>query len=148
MVAKPAAQLDDVFGALADETRRQILARLMTGPASTTALAAPFEMSLPGVSKHLGVLERAGLIERQLIGRERRCRLVAAPLEDAALWLERYRAFWDHQLNRLADFFHEAEAEHTRWPITQPTHPSASPSPARSRRRRKKSSPRGRRPKR
>src|SRR3954463_13733691 len=100
MLAKQTAQLDDVFGALADATRRQILARLASGPASTTALAAPFEMSLPGVSKHLGVLERAGLIERQLIGRERRCQLVAAPLEDAVLWLERYRAFWDHQLSR------------------------------------------------
>ena len=86
-----ADRLDAVFAALADPTRRAILARLANGEASVTALAEPFEMSLPAISKHLKVLERAGLIARGRTAQWRPCRLDAAPLKEAATWLEKYR---------------------------------------------------------
>jgi len=94
-------QLSVTFAALADPTRRAILARLATGECSVTELAEPFDMSLPAVSKHLGVLERAGLISRGRDAQWRPCRLEAAPIKDVAEWAERYRALWDQRLERL-----------------------------------------------
>jgi DNA-binding transcriptional ArsR family regulator len=92
------------FAALADPTRRAILARLATGECSVTELAEPFDMSLPAVSKHLGVLERAGLISRGRDAQWRPCRLEAAPLKDVAEWAERYRALWEQRLDRLDSY--------------------------------------------
>ena len=103
------AQLDRTFSALADPTRRAILARLSTGEATVTELAEPFEMSLPAVSKHLKVLERAGLIAR---GRERQwrpARLQAEPLKDVVEWVERYRRFWDESYDRLDEYLDELQ---------------------------------------
>ena len=95
-------QLDVVFGALADPTRRAILTRLAGGEATVTELAAPFAMSMPAVSKHLKVLERAGLITRGREAQWRPCRLEARPLGGATEWLERYRQFWEQAFDRLA----------------------------------------------
>ncbi|RMI32343.1 ArsR/SmtB family transcription factor [Nocardia stercoris] len=94
-------QLDSVFAALSDATRRAILARLAEGEATVGELAEPFAMSLPAVSKHLKVLERAGLITRSRDAQWRRCRLEPAPLAAATDWLERYRIFWGDRLDRL-----------------------------------------------
>src|SRR6266849_2457747 len=91
----PSDHLSVTFGALADPTRRAILARLASGEASVTELAEPFDMSLPGFSKHLKVLQRAGLIEQGRQAQWRPCRLQAEPLKDLAEWVERYRRFWD-----------------------------------------------------
>ncbi|TDD33539.1 ArsR family transcriptional regulator [Actinomadura sp. KC06] len=93
--------LDATFAALADPTRRAILARLRSGEASVSELAAPFDMSQPAVSKHLKVLERAGLITRGRDAQRRPCRLRPGPLEDAAGWLENYRAFWEDRFQNL-----------------------------------------------
>src|SRR6266581_1041598 len=101
--------LDRTFAALADPTRRAILARLASGEASVTELARPFEMSLPAVSKHLKVLERAGLIAR---GRERQwrpARLEARPLKEVAEWTERYRRFWEESYDRLDEYLEEIQ---------------------------------------
>lgn len=95
-------RLDSVFAALADPTRRAIIQRLARGDASVGELARPFRVSRPAISKHLGVLERAGLVRRTKEGRVRRCRLDADRLRDAARWIERYRIFWDAKLERLA----------------------------------------------
>lgn len=94
-------QLDATFAALADPTRRAILARLADGEATVTELAAPFAMSQPAVSKHLKVLERAGLVSRGRRAQRRPCRLEARPLRAATDWLERYRAFWEDNYQRL-----------------------------------------------
>jgi len=102
-------RLNATFAALADPTRRAILARLASGEASVSELAAPFEMSLPAVSKHLKVLERAGLITRGRAAQWRPCRLEAAPLKDAADWLEEYRRFWEESFDRLEDYLHELQ---------------------------------------
>ena len=102
-------RLDRTFAALADPTRRAILARLAAGEASVTTLAEPFEMSLPAVSKHLKVLERAGLITR---GRERQwrpARLEARPLKEVAEWAERYRRFWEESYDRLDEYLDELQ---------------------------------------
>src|SRR5246500_5695153 len=99
--------LDATFAALADSTRRAILARLASGEASVTELAAPFDMTLPGISKHLKVLERAGLISRGREAQWRPCRLRAAPLKDVARWLEHYRRFWEGSFDRLDDYLQE-----------------------------------------
>lgn len=96
------AQLDLVFSALADTTRRRILARLVEGPASITELAAPFSMTLPAVSKHVRVLERAGLMRRERDGWYHRCQLATAPLQPAIAFLETYRPFWENTLDALA----------------------------------------------
>ena len=106
--------LSATFRALADPTRRAILARLADGEAGVTALAEPFAMSLPAVSKHLRVLERAGLIERGRRAQWRPCRLDAAPLREVADWVELYRRFWDASLDRLDDYLGEIQ--------TQPMH--------------------------
>lgn len=97
------ARLDHVFSALADPTRRAILARLAEGDASMGELAEPFEITLAAVSKHVQVLERAGLVVREARGRERRCHLDARPLEAASDWTDRYRRFWEARLDALDD---------------------------------------------
>jgi DNA-binding transcriptional ArsR family regulator len=108
-VAAVTDRLDRTFAALADPTRRAILARLAAGDASVTELAEPFAMSLPAVSKHLKVLERAGLIAR---GRERQwrpARLQAGPLREVAEWTERYRRFWEESYDRLDEYLEELQ---------------------------------------
>ena len=94
-------RLDDTFAALADPTRRAILARLMAGEASVTELAEPFAMSLPAISKHLKVLERAGLITKSRDGQRRNCRITATPLKNATSWLNEYRRHWEANLESL-----------------------------------------------
>jgi len=109
--------LSNTFAALADPTRRAILARLASGEASVTELAEPFEMSMPAVSKHLKVLERAGLIARGREAQWRPCRLDAAPLKDVAGWIENYRRFWDESFDRLDAYLLELkkkEKKHAR----------------------------------
>jgi DNA-binding transcriptional ArsR family regulator len=100
-------RLSETFGALADPTRRAILARLASGEASVTELAEPFAMSMPAISKHLKVLERAGLIARGREAQWRPCRLQAGPLQDVAGWVEHYRRFWEESFDRLADYLQE-----------------------------------------
>jgi DNA-binding transcriptional ArsR family regulator len=95
------AQLDAVFSALADPTRRAILARLMEGEASVNELAEPFAISQPAISKHLKMLERAGLVTRSADGTRRPVRIEAAPMKDAVDWLEKYRRFWEQSYSRL-----------------------------------------------
>ena len=107
-------QLSTTFAALADPTRRAILARLASGERSVTELAAPFEMSLPAVSKHLRVLERAGLIVRGRDAQWRPCRLNASPLKQVADWTERYRHIWEARLDRLDDYLKELKAKEKR----------------------------------
>jgi DNA-binding transcriptional ArsR family regulator len=107
-------RLSHTFSALADPTRRAILARLASGEASVTELAAPFDMSLPAISKHLKVLERAGLITRSRDAQWRPCRLQAKPLKGAADWLERYREFWEESLDRLEDYLSELQGKEKR----------------------------------
>ncbi|HEY2473745.1 MAG TPA: metalloregulator ArsR/SmtB family transcription factor [Candidatus Cybelea sp.] len=106
-----ADRLDATFTALADPTRRAILARLASGEASVTALAAPFSMSQPAISKHLKVLERAGLISRGRDAQRRPCRLEAKALSEAAQWLERYRALWEENFRRLDALLGEFQTE-------------------------------------
>jgi len=103
--------LSSTFAALADPTRRAILARLSSGELSVTQLAEPFDMSLPAVSKHLRVLERAGLITQGRDAQWRPCRLHAAPLKPAADWLEHYRQFWEQSLDRLDIYLQELQAK-------------------------------------
>lgn len=102
-------RLSVTFAALADPTRRAILARLALGESSVTELAEPFEMSLPAVSKHLKVLERAGLVARAREAQWRPRRLEAGPLKDAAEWLEHYRRFWEQSFDRLDDYLRELQ---------------------------------------
>jgi DNA-binding transcriptional ArsR family regulator len=102
-------QLDTVFGALADPTRRAILTRLAHGEATVTELAAPFAMSMPAVSKHLKVLERAGLISRGRNAQQRPCRLEAAPLASVAEWVQTYRRFWEGSFDRLDEHLQELQ---------------------------------------
>jgi len=106
--------LSVTFGALADPTRRAILARLASGEATVTELGEPFKMSGPAISKHLKVLERAGLISRGREAQWRPCRLVAAPLKDAADWIEEYRRFWEDSFDRLDDYLRELQAKDKR----------------------------------
>jgi DNA-binding transcriptional ArsR family regulator len=102
-------QLSSTFAALADPTRRAILARLSTGEATVTELAEPFSVSLPAISKHLKVLERAGLISRGRRAQWRPCRLDAAPMKDASRWLEDYRRFWEGSFDRLEEHLRELQ---------------------------------------
>lgn len=96
--------LDEIFSALADQTRRAIMNRLADGEATVSELAKPFEMSLPAVYKHLGILEDAGLITTEKEGRVRTCKLNADPMRDAVEWLEYYSTFWDQRLDALEHF--------------------------------------------
>jgi DNA-binding transcriptional ArsR family regulator len=105
------AVLDATFHALADPTRRAILARLAAGEASVTELAAPFQMSQPAISKHLKVLERAGLIARGRDAQRRPCRLVARPLRDATAWLAEFRLYWEESFQRLDSLLTELQAD-------------------------------------
>jgi DNA-binding transcriptional ArsR family regulator len=107
-------QLSATFAALADPTRRAILARLVTGERSVTELAEPFAMSMPAVSKHLRVLERAGLIARGRDAQWRPCRLEAGPLKVVAEWTERYRAVWEQRFDRLDAYLQELKAKEKR----------------------------------
>ena len=107
----PTDSLSRTFSALADPTRRAILSRLASGEASVTELAAPFQMSLPAVSKHLKVLERAGLISRGQEAQWRPRRIVAAPLKDVSDWLEIYRRLWEERLDRLDRYLRTLEPE-------------------------------------
>jgi DNA-binding transcriptional ArsR family regulator len=107
-------RLSETFGALADPTRRAILARLVGGEASVTELASPFAMSMPAISKHLKVLERAGLIARGREAQWRPCRLQAGPLQDVAGWVEHYRQFWEQSFDRLDDYLRELKQKDSR----------------------------------
>jgi DNA-binding transcriptional ArsR family regulator len=102
VVKHSAARLDAVFSALADPTRRAIVERLAEGERSVSELAEPFDVSLPAVTKHLHVLEGAGLLAHRKEGRVRHCRLVAEPMSEAMAWIERYRRFWDVRFDSLA----------------------------------------------
>jgi|SRR5208283_4601904 len=102
-------RLNATFSALADPTRRAILARLASGESSVSELAEPFAISLPAISKHLKVLQRAGLIARGREAQWRPCRLAAGPLKDASDWLEHYRRFWEESFDRLEDYLRELQ---------------------------------------
>jgi len=106
-----ADHLSTTFAALADPTRRAILARLTAGEASVTELAEPFDMSMPAISKHLKVLERAGLVARGREAQWRPCRLDPAPLKDVAAWVERYRQMWEQRFDRLDDYLRQLQRE-------------------------------------
>jgi DNA-binding transcriptional ArsR family regulator len=112
MVNYSGALLDSTFAALSDATRRGILARLARqGETSVSDLAAPYKMSLPAVSKHLRVLETAGLVSRQKDGRVHRCRLRPGPMKDAAAWIEHYRQFWETQLDSLERYLEDSAVQ-------------------------------------
>jgi DNA-binding transcriptional ArsR family regulator len=119
--------LSATFAALADPTRRAILAKLSSGQASVTELAAPFEMSLPAVSKHLKVLERAGLIARSREAQWRPCQLDAGPLKHVAGWIEHYRRFWTESFERLDDYLHELKNKENKRGRKQRTGQSGKP---------------------
>lgn len=104
-------RLSSTFSALSDPTRRAILARLSLGEASVSELAKPFEMSLPAISKHLKVLERAGLISRGRDAQMRPCRIAPGALKEAADWIEYYRRFWEQSFDRLDDYLREIQAK-------------------------------------
>ena len=113
----PPDRLSATFAALADPTRRAILARLAGGESAVGELAAPFRISLPAITKHLKVLERAGLIERSRQAQKRPCRLQAAPLREAGEWVQQYRAFWEQQFDRLDAYLSQLddkEKKHAR----------------------------------
>jgi len=148
MVKHSIGTLDATFGALSDATRRGILAQLALGETSVSDLAAPYDMSLPAVSKHLRVLEGAGLIQRHKDGRVHRCRLAPEPMKGAAEWIASYRQFWERQFDALERYLAQSQApaqqkEKQSWqaPYQAPVSPSGSS--ARSRRRAKKCGRRG-----
>jgi len=107
-------RLSNTLAALADPTRRAILARLASGQRSVTELARPFDMTLPAISKHLKVLERAGLVTRGRDAQRRPRKLEAAPLKEVAQWMERYRRFWDQRFDRLDDYLAEFQGKEKR----------------------------------
>lgn len=113
-------RLSMTFAAIADPTRRAILARLSKGEAAVNELAKPFNMTLPAVSKHLKVLEKAGLIERSRDAQLRPCKLRARPLKEAASWIDRYRTFWEESLDRLDDYLKELQSEPDAKPTSSP----------------------------
>jgi len=110
----PADRLSSTFAALADPTRRAILARLVSGECSVGELAEPFDMSMPAVSKHLRVLERAGLISQRKDAQWRRCRIEAAPLKQVAEWTEDYRRLWEERLDRLDQYLQKITTKETK----------------------------------
>jgi DNA-binding transcriptional ArsR family regulator len=112
--------LSATFAALADPTRRAILARLATGEATVTELADPFDMSMPAVSKHLKVLERAGLIARGREAQWRPCRIEAGPLKEVADWVDHYRRFWDESFDRLDDYLRQLKNKEKKHGRKQP----------------------------
>jgi DNA-binding transcriptional ArsR family regulator len=148
MVNYLAATLDSTFAALSDATRRGILAQLAHGETSVSELAAPYDISLPAVSKHLRVLEGAGLVARHKDGRVHRCRLVAEPMKGAAEWIEPYKKFWEQQFDALARYLEESgKTEISKWtakvPAKAPAPKRVSKSGGRSRRPGKKSTGHG-----
>src|SRR5580704_19066263 len=108
-MVKYSVNLDATFSALSDPTRRTILTTLQRGRASVSELARPHDMSMPAILKHLNILEQAGLIEQEKIGRVRMCRLTVAPMQQAADWLSLYRIFWENQLNSLGRYLQRTE---------------------------------------
>jgi DNA-binding transcriptional ArsR family regulator len=120
-MVKYSPSLDSTFGALADPTRRAILATLMLGQASISELARPYRMSLPAVMKHLHVLEQAGLVSQKKMGRIRHCQLAAKPLQDAQQWISQYRIFWEHTFDSLERYLSQpdpsATKEDQKWPL-------------------------------
>ena len=144
MVNYSPGALDSTFAALSDATRRGILSQLALGESSVSDLAAPYKMSLPAVSKHLRVLQSAGLIARHKDGRVHRCRLTPEPMKSAAEWIEHYKKFWDQQFDALAAYLEEQnEKEKEQWQAPQQVRKQPSKSGACSPRRGKKSTPRG-----
>ncbi|HTM48562.1 MAG TPA: metalloregulator ArsR/SmtB family transcription factor [Bryobacteraceae bacterium] len=125
-MAAEAPQLDAVFGALSDPIRRSILAALARGEASVTALGQPFSVSAPAITKHLHVLETAGLIVRRKSGRVNYCRLRTVPLAAAAGWIEEQRQFWERQFDALDRYLSEEDDECNPQPSNEPGSPSAS----------------------
>src|SRR5512137_2332092 len=115
-------RLSTTFSALADPTRRAILARLASGEASVTELAEPFEMSMPAISKHLKVLERAGLIARGREAQWRPCQIKAGPLKDVSDWVEHYRQFWEQSFDRLDNYLRELQAKEKKHVRKQSKH--------------------------
>jgi len=115
VIATAPDPISNTFAALADPTRRAILARLASGEASVTELAEPFKMTLPAVSKHLKVLERAGLIARGREAQWRPCRLQAGPLKDADEWIERYRRHWEESFDRLDSYLQELQQSEKKY---------------------------------
>ena len=111
MVNIQSHQLDRIYSALGDATRRALLEQLREGPAPVSELARPQKMSLPGVIKHIGVLEQAGLVKKQKKGRVVHCQLDATALKNAAEWISRYEAFWSEQLTSLEDYLKELEKQ-------------------------------------
>ena len=111
MVHSRTAQLDETFFALSDPTRREMLGRLAGGDMTVAELAEPFDLSAPAISKHLRVLERAGLLRQERQGRVRSCRLRAEPLAEAARWVEAYRRFWESQLDLLEQYLDEVQGK-------------------------------------
>ena len=120
MVKYQAETIDRTFAALADPTRRAILERLSFGDSSVTALAAPFDVSLPAISKQIRVLERAGLLTQEKDGRVRRCRLEALPMKEAVEWIAQYQRFWESQLESLADFLEDVSSAEDTQPEIDP----------------------------
>ena len=114
MVKYSTAQIDATFSALGDATRREMLARLARGSSSVTELAKPFPISLPAVSKHLKVLEEAGLIIREKEGQVRRCHLKTEPLKEVANWIGHYQKFWERQLDNLEDYLNQTQSKEDR----------------------------------
>ena len=115
-------ELDAIFSALAHATRRAMLGRLAQGPASVGELGEPHDISAPAISKHLRVLESAGLVRRDLDGRVHRCSLRPAGMQDAAAWMETYRAFWTHQFGKLDVYLEELKSTHMNASTEAPTH--------------------------
>ncbi len=111
MVNSRSQQLDETFFALSDPTRRAIIARLADGDTTVAELSEPFRVSAPAISKHLKVLECAGLLTRERDGRARRCHLVPEPLKEAAEWVEKYQRFWEGQLDQLAQYLEQKKRE-------------------------------------
>ncbi|MDQ5850119.1 MAG: metalloregulator ArsR/SmtB family transcription factor [Pseudomonadota bacterium] len=142
MVKYSDAELDAVFAALADSTRRDILESLSGGDLAVTELAAPHEMSLPGFMKHLRVLEDAGLVTRAKEGRVVSCTLSARPMKDASVWMARYEKFWTEKLDSLARYLYQQEELQT-WKFPSSPKSPRSRSTATTRSRRRKSGGRG-----
>ncbi len=135
--------LDATFGALSDSVRRGIVLRLSRGEASISELAKPYDISLPAVLKHIRVLREAGLVASKKEGRVHRCRLMTAPMQDAAEWISSYRRFWEKQLDSLAEYLENTE-ENTPWKESKRKRIYPSRSKEASRHRGKGSSTRGR----
>ena len=123
----PADSLTLTFSALSDPTRRAILARLARGEATVNELAAPFDVSLPAISKHLSVLERSGLIERRKASRFRPCRLKPAPLKEATDWIERYRRTWEESFDRLDAYLTQLQGTKSDGRKRKPSRRAATP---------------------